>query len=207
MAQTSPDCTKCITRVEQSRIPCMTAKISRCLLLPLLILLTHCAAPMKQAPLTTVPHVDLPRYAGDWYVFAHIPYSLEKGKVGTLDRYVLRPDGKMDNIFLFRRGSLSAPLEQWKGVAWVHNHETNAEWRVQFIWPFRLPYLIIDLDPDYQWSVVGYPNRKLAWVLSRKPVLDEATYQAILKRMAAQGYNPAHLAKVPQVTEPAKGSR
>ena len=32
---------------------------------------------------------------GDWYVFSHIPYPLEKGKVGTLDRYALRPDGKI----------------------------------------------------------------------------------------------------------------
>lgn len=156
---------------------------------------------MKPAPLQTVPHVDLKRYVGDWFVFANIPYSLEKGKVGTLDRYALRPDGKMDNIFLFRRGSLDAPLEQWKGVAWVHNKTTNAEWRVQFVWPLRVPYLIIDLDRDYQWSVIGYPNRKLAWVLSRKPVLDEVTYRGILERMAKQGYDTRLLAKVPQKSE------
>lgn len=159
---------------------------------------TSCSTTVKQPPLKTVPFVDLNRYTGDWHVYSHIPYSLEKGKVGTLDRYALRPDGKMDNIFLFRRGSLDAPLEQWKGVAWVHNKKTNAEWRVQFIWPLRVPYLIIDLDPDYQWSVVGYPNRKLAWVLSRKPTLDEGTYQAILTRLEAQGYDPAKLVKVPQ---------
>jgi apolipoprotein D and lipocalin family protein len=156
---------------------------------------------MKQPPLKTVEHVDLNRYVGDWYVFAHIPYSLEKGKVGTLDRYALRPDGKMDNIFLFRRGSLEAPLESWNGVAWVHNKETNAEWRVQFVWPLRVPYLIIDLDKDYQWSVIGYPSRKLAWVLSRKPVLDEATYAGILQRLKAQGYDETLLEKVPQLPE------
>ena len=145
-----------------------------------------------------MPHVDLARYTGDWYVFANIPYSLENGKVGSLDRYAVRPDGRMDNIFLFRKGSLDAPLQKWNGVAWVHNKETNAEWRVQFIWPFRVPYLIIDLDKDYAWSVIGYPSRKLAWVLSRKPVLDEATYQGILKRMRDQGYDTSMLAKVPQ---------
>ncbi len=170
-----------------------------CLLLSLLSL-NSCSS-IKQAPLLTVPHVDLKHYMGDWYVFANIPYSLEKGKVGTLDRYALRPDGKMDNIFLFRRGSLDAPLEQWKGVAWVHNKATNAEWRVQFVWPLRVPYLIIDLDKDYQWSVIGYPNRKMAWVLSRKPVLDEATYRGILERMAKQGYDTSLLAKVPQKSE------
>jgi apolipoprotein D and lipocalin family protein len=170
------------------------------LLLLSLLSLASCTS-MKPAPLQTVPQVDLNRYVGDWFVFAHIPYSLEKGKVGTLDRYALRPDGKMDNIFLFRRGSLDAPLEQWKGVAWVHNKSTNAEWRVQFVWPLRVPYLIIDLDPDYQWSVIGYPNRKLAWVLSRKPVLDEATYRGILERMAQQGYDTRLLVKVPQRAE------
>ena len=88
--------------------------------------------------------VDLPRFMGDWYVFAHIPYSLEKGKVGTLDRYALRPDGRIQNSYLFRRGSLDAPLEEWKGVAWVKDEKTNAEWRVQFVWPFRVPFLVID---------------------------------------------------------------
>lgn len=153
---------------------------------------------MKQSALKTVDHVDLNRYLGDWYVFANIPYSLENGKVGSLDHYALRPDGRMDNIYKFCRGSLDAPMEQWKGVAWVHNKETNAEWRVQFLWPFRVPYLIIDLDKDYQWSVIGYPSRKLAWVLSRQPALDEATYRGILKRMESQGYDSSLLQKVPQ---------
>jgi apolipoprotein D and lipocalin family protein len=64
-----------------------------------------------------------------------------------------------------------------------------------------VPYLIIDLDKNYEWSVVGYPNRKLAWVLSRKPVLDEKTYRGILERMAQQGYDTSLLAKVPQRAE------
>jgi apolipoprotein D and lipocalin family protein len=145
-----------------------------------------------------VPQLDLPRFMGDWYVFAHIPYSLEKGKVGTLDRYALRPDGRIQNSYLFRRGSLDAPLEEWKGVAWVHDKQSNAEWRVQFVWPFRVPFLVIDLDYEYQWAVIGYPSRKLAWVLSRKTALNETTYQGILQRMQQQGYDPAKLAKVPQ---------
>jgi apolipoprotein D and lipocalin family protein len=138
---------------------------------------------------------------GDWYVFAHIPYSLEKGKVGTLDRYALRPDGHIQNSFLFRRASLDAPLEEWKGVARVHDKASNAEWRVQFVWPFRLPFLVIDLDPDYQWAVIGYSSRKLGWVLSRKTALNDDTYRSILKRMEQQGYDASLLVKVPQRPE------
>ncbi len=164
------------------------------------VLISSCAT-SSAPPLKTVPKLDLPRFMGDWYVFAHIPYSLEKGKVGTLDRYALRPDGRIQNSFLFRRASLDAPLEEWKGVAWVHDKASNAEWRVQFLWPFRVPFLVIDLDPDYQWAVIGYPSRKLGWVLSRKTTLDDATYRGILKRMEQHGYDPSLLVKVPQRPE------
>lgn len=169
--------------------------------LTILFLNASCTAPMKQVPLKTVSHVDLPRFMGDWYVFAHIPYSLEKGKVGTLDRYALRADGRIDNSFLFRRGSLDAPLEEWKGVAWVKNPQTNAEWRVQFVWPFRVPFLVVDLDPAYQWAAIGYPKRKLGWVLSRKPALKESVYVGILERLKAQGYDVSRFVKVPQRLE------
>ncbi len=161
-------------------------------------LLSSCSSTPPKPPLKTVAHLDLPRFMGDWYVFANIPYSLENGKVGSFDRYAMRPDGRIQNNFLFRRGSLDAPLEEWKGIAWVHDKKSNAEWRVQFIWPLRMPFLVIDLDPDYQWAVIGYPSRKLAWVLTRKTKLDEATYREILKRMEAQGYDSSLLKKVPQ---------
>lgn len=170
--------------------------------LSLLVLLGACAGPMEQAALKTVPHLDLPRFMGDWYVFSHIPYALEKGKVGTLDRYALRADGRIDNSFLFRRGSLNAPLEEWKGIAWVKNRQSNAEWRVQFVWPFRVPFLVIDLDPAYQWAVIGYPNRKLGWVLGRKPTLDDATYAVILRRLESKGYDGSRFVKVPQRVSP-----
>lgn len=153
---------------------------------------------MKQPPLKTVSYIDLDRYMGDWYVIANLPNSLEKGKVGTIDRYVRRPDGKIDNAFLFRKKNLDAPLQQWKALAWVHNKKTNAEWRVQFIWPLRSPYLVLDLDKDYQWSVVGHPKRKLGWVLSKSPTMDEATYRGILQRLGKQGYDTSKFVRVPQ---------
>lgn len=171
---------------------------SALLLAALTTLLAGCATPPAKPPLKTVAHIDLPRFMGDWYVFANIPYALERGKVGTFDRYVLRPDGRIQNSFLFRRGSLDAPLQEWRGIAWVHDKTSNAEWRVQFIWPLRSPFLVIDLDPQYQWAVVGHPSRKLAWVLTRKTTLGAATYRRILARLQEQGYDASLLRQVPQ---------
>jgi len=146
----------------------------------------------------TVAKVDLDRYLGRWNVISHTPYVLEKGKVATFDYYARRPDGRMDNIFNFRKGSLDAPEEHWNGVAWVANHETNADWKVQFIWPFTAHYLVLELDPDYRWSVVSTGDGGLVWVLARDLSLPEATYQDLLKRIARRGLNADNLEKVLQ---------
>ena len=58
--------------------------------------------------------------------------------------------------------------------------------------------LVIDLDKNYQWTVIGYPSRKLAWVMSRKTTLDPETYAGILRRLKSQGYDDNLLVKVPQ---------
>lgn len=154
--------------------------------------------PDNLPPLRTVERVDLPRYMGDWYVIANIPYFAEEGKVATIERYTLRPDGKIDNTYLFRKESFDAKEQQWHAVAEVTNATTNAEWNVQFFWPFKLEYRVIDLAPDYRWAVVGHPSRKYLWVLSRTPTLDPTIYQGILNRTAAQGYDLSQVTLVPQ---------
>lgn len=158
--------------------------------------LAGCAT--KPLPTRTVAYVDLNRYLGKWYVIANIPYWLEQGKVASFDTYSMRPDGRMNNIFTFRKSSLDAPQTSWRGVAWVVNHESNAEWRVRFLWPFYSTYLVLALDPQYQWAVVATPGHKLLWVLARERHLDETTYSKILQLIAAQGYDTNRLHPVPQ---------
>lgn len=171
-----------------------------CLLGVTAVCVTNCA--MNQPPVRTVPHVDLNRYQGKWHVIASIPYFLEKGKVASSDAYSMRPDGRMNNDFTFRKGSLEAPEETWHGVAWVVNHQSNAEWRVRFLWPLYTTYLVLELDTDYRWAVVATPGHKLLWVLARNRQLEPQTYAEILRRIQAQGYDTNRLALVPQPTEP-----
>ena len=169
-------------------------------LLTLTALLVGCASTPKPAPLKTVPFVDLERYSGRWYVIANIPYFLERDKVASYDTYARRPDGTLTNDFTFREKSFDAPEKTWHGTAKVKNTTTNAEWAVRFIWPFSADYLVIDLDPNYRWAVVGHPSRKLLWVLARDRQLPDDLYNTIVQRTASQGYDPAKITKVPQPT-------
>ena len=149
-------------------------------------------------PLRTVDHVDLDRYLGRWYVIANIPYFLENGKVASYDTYARRPDGRLDNIFTFRPGGFTAPEKSWHGTAWVTNPATNAEWKVRFVWPLTSTYLVLELDPDYRWAVVGTPGRGLLWILARERRLSSADYGHILDLIGRQGYDRTKIVPVPQ---------
>lgn len=163
-----------------------------------------CAAAAKgrksPLPLKTVSHVDLSRYMGDWRVIANIPYFAEKGCVDSIESYGLRPDGEIDNWFRYRKGSFDQPQKRINAHAVVVNKKTNAEWQVSFLGGLvRAKYLVLDLDPDYQWVVVGHPSRDYGWIMAREKTMPEHTYQAILKRLRAQGYDPSRFEKVPQL--------
>ena len=163
--------------------------------------LSGCALFGPKEPLPTVDRVDLEQYMGQWYVIANIPYFGERGNVAGRAIYRPRDDGRMDDIYLYRKGNFEAPEKRLEGVAWVIDTDTNAEWKVRFYWPLSFGYYIVGLDEDYQWTMVGHPSRDYAWIMAREPRMDDALYQSLLDRFEALGYDATRLQKVPQFAE------
>lgn len=159
------------------------------------------AGPTRAAdeqPLEVVDSVDLDRYLGRWYEIASYPAWFQKNCTAVTADYSLRDDGLIEVVNSCRKGSLDGKLKQVKGRAKVVDTETNAKLKVSFFGPFWGPYWIIDLDPEYQWVVVGGPKRKYLWILSRAPQMDDALYADIVSRLPAKGYDPAGLNKTLQ---------
>lgn len=174
----------------------------RTLILVLLtVLLAGCSLSRNAPPLETVEFVDLERYLGQWYVIANIPYFGERGNVEGRAIYRMREDGRMDDIYLYRRGNFDNPERRLEGVAWVVDEDSNARWKVRFYWPFTFDYYIVGLDPDYQWAMVGHPSRNYAWIMARGPRMDDALYANLLARFDQLGFDSAQLQKVPQFPE------
>jgi apolipoprotein D and lipocalin family protein len=80
-------------------------------------------------------------------------------------------------------------LKKAEGKAFLTDDKSNAKLRVQFFWPFRGDYWIIDLAEDYSYAVVGHPNREYLWILCRTPKMDKSVYDAILGRVKAKGFD------------------
>ena len=168
----------------------------------LALLLAACggagAGAPKLPPLRTVEHVDLDRYLGTWFEVASFPQRFQKGCTATQANYSLRPDGDIAVRNRCNKGGLDGPVSSAEGRARVVDEKTNAKLEVSFFWPFWGDYWVIDLGPNYEFAVVGHPSRDYLWILSRTPTLPAATYDAILARIGAQGYDLSRLQKTAQ---------
>lgn len=143
----------------------------------------------KYKPLETVSHVEIEKYMGKWYEIATIPQRFQEGCHCTIAEYSLM-DGKYVKVInSCRKDSVNGPAAQIEGKAFVTPHSNNSKLKVQFFWPFKGKYWIIDLAEDYSYAVVGHPNRKYLWILSRTPRMDEHTYQQIIEKLKNQEYN------------------
>ena len=117
--------------------------------LALALALEGCAS--AQPPLHVVDDVDLDRYLGRWYEIASFPQWFQRGCVASTATYSQRPDGRIGVVNECRDGSFDGELRRAEGIAWVTSEEESlAKLKVQFFWPFRGDYWIVDLDPDYR---------------------------------------------------------
>lgn len=181
----------------------MTFRTARRLLAALSLgLLGACASVGGTPALETHARVDLPRYMGRWWVIAHIPYFAERGKVATADEYALRADGRIDNVYVYRK-AFDAPEKRMSGVATVVPGSNNARWQIRFFGGLvRADYVVLEVAPDYSWALIGHPGRKLAWVFARSPIMAETQYRQLVARFADYGYDPTKLQRVPQQPAP-----
>jgi apolipoprotein D and lipocalin family protein len=164
-----------------------------------LLLLASCNT-NAQPPLTLASNVDLNRYSGRWYIIANIPYFAERGNVGSFFD-VSFPDGKVLDLYSGRSKTFDAPLKSFTMKGYVVPDTGNARWRESPFWPVYLSYLILWVDPDYRYALVGYPGRGYGWILSRSAQMDDATYQTLLARFGEQGYDTSLFRRVPQVPD------
>ena len=152
-------------------------------------------------PLRTVDYVDLSRYMGKWYEIASFPQWFQKNCVASSATYALRKDGKVDVLNQCLDKTPDGKLRTAKGKAWIVDDHSNAKLKVRFFWPFSGDYWIIDLGADYQYAVVGHPNRNYLWILNRSPRMDSAVYDGIIERLKKQRYDISRLKKTLQELE------
>ncbi len=176
----------------------MTRLLPALLLAPLLALAPTAHADSAAGPLRAVPELDLGRYAGTWHEIARLPNRFEDdcvsgitatytplsdGRIAVTNRCV-EEDGEVNVAEGIARpaGTLPSQLEVRFAPKWLSF--------LPFVWA---DYWVVSLDPDYQWAIVGEPDRDYLWFLSRQPTMDAEALEDMKARARTLGYDIGEL--------------
>lgn len=160
------------------------------------------AQKVESKELITVPSVDLNRYVGTWYEIARLPNRFQEKCSGDVTAtYTLLDDGNIKVVNRCRQED--GEFTTAEGLARRASEDgSNTKLKVRFAPAFLsfLPfvwgdYWIIDLASDYSYALVGEPERRYLWVLSRSSVMEDHTFEGILERAKRQGYDTSPLIK------------
>lgn len=145
----------------------------------------------------TVDHVDRDKFMGNWYVMAGRFTALESDVYNSIESYSWNEKEKRIDIdFRFNKGGFDGPLKKYPQKAWIES-ENNARWKVQPFWPLKFDYLVIGLAQDYRWTVIGVPNQKYLWIMSKDPTFTKSETEQVLEMVKKSGYDTSDIVFVP----------
>jgi apolipoprotein D and lipocalin family protein len=154
----------------------------------------------ENKPVSTVESVDLNRYQGQWFELARLPNRFQdlcKSNVNAT--YSVDGAGrvKVENRCLTDKNELKQVVGEARSV-----NVGNSKLEVRFAppWLSWLPlvwgdYWVLHLESDYSAAVVGSPDRKFLWVLSRTQQMSKVRMDLLLDKARLQGF-PVDLVQV-----------
>ena len=152
---------------------------------------TGCSSRTAMTPLATATGVDIQRYAGHWYEVFRLPNSFQRDDAKAEANYTLQRDGTVRVVNTETRPDGTQKTAE--GTATVVPDGRNSRFRVKFEGLAALipvseegNYWIVKLEPDYSAALVGTPDRKFLWLLSRTPKINAErrnSYEAEARRL------------------------
>lgn len=147
-----------------------------------------------ETQVTSVERLDLQRYLGRWFEIGRLPLRFEDLHARNITaQYSLRDDGtvRVDNRCLDDNGKPSQAI----GRA-VPDDGHEGRLRVSFLppslrWiPFaRANYWVLKIDDDYRYALVGTPDHKYLWLLSRTATVPPEIEAEYLEAAREQGFD------------------
>jgi len=155
------------------------------------------------APLKVVDNLDPARYVGEWFEIARLPNRFQTKCAGdVVARYSARAEGGF--IVVNRCREANGRVTEAAGVARTVANAPTSVLQVRFAPAFLsfIPqvwgdYQVIALDAAYSYALVGTPDRKYLWLLSRTPTMDAAIYDELMATASRQGFDVSKVVKTP----------
>ena len=165
----------------------MKLRLNFFLLIASVFLFTACSS--KNPPLQTVSKVDLNKYLGTWYEIARYEHFFEKDCKNVTANYSIMDENLIQVINSCVK-IITNEKKEAKARAYADDN-TNSKLKVRFFRPFYGDHWVLILDEQYNYAVVGTPNREYLWILSRTKTIDENIKTDILNKLPSLGFEPS----------------
>ena len=156
-----------------------------------LLLMVGCASGPRRGdqPMPLAPFVDLDRFMGTWYVHGYTPTVIDQNAFNPTETYQRGKNGRILTTYRFNAGAAEGPAKEYHPKGRVFDQTSNAEWRMTFFGVITSPYLILYVNDDYTQTVIGHPGRTMAWIMTRSPEIDEATYVTLRAELETRAFD------------------
>lgn len=161
------------------------------------IWLASCVPSDLPSEIAPVSNFNAEQYLGTWYEIARFDNRFEKGLTHVTANYTRNDDG---SIRVTNRG-WNAETSEWSesvGKAKFVKSEDVGYLKVSFFGPFYAPYVIMNLDANYENAYVTNADKTYLWWLSRDPSFTDEDKSDFLQDIQARGYDASSLLWVEQ---------
>lgn len=142
--------------------------------------------------------VDLDRFAGTWYVIAHIPPGATAEAYNGVERYERIAPDRVAIDYTYRDGGFDGEPERIRMKGRVLAGTGNAVWAVSPLWPLRFENTVSYVASDYRTTIVARSRRDYVWIMARTPSIDDDVYAELVERVQGLGYDTGALRRMPQ---------
>lgn len=136
-------------------------------------------------------YIEQQAYLGLWHEQARLPNSFERGCQRATAEYAVREDGLISvlNTCIEANGERRSA----EGRARPTGEAGEGKLEVSFFGPFWADYWVLQRADDYSWSIVGEPEGRYLWILTRAETISPEQRADFERRITALGYRPADL--------------
>ncbi len=132
---------------------------------------------------------------GSWYEVARFPNKKQKdcASNGT-ELYALGYKPRTFQVGTFCK-LVGGTYNEW-GANGKTDKSGDGTLKIKHLVFFSTTYRVLALGPGYQWALIGTPNHKSLWILSRSRTLDPGLLSSVESTASAQGFDTSKLIMV-----------
>lgn len=138
-----------------------------------------------------VAYIDQQQYLGLWHEQARLPNSFENGCQRVTAEYGRREDGLISVLNTCTEAN--GKQRTANGRARPVGEAGEGKLEVSFFGPFWGDYWVLERAEDYSWSIVGEPEGRYLWLLTREAEITPEQRADFEARITRLGYRPAEL--------------